>query len=274
MNVQPYPQPPARETAMPSELLTERIDRTLVLTLSDPDARNALSEEITAAGVEALNVAESSDEVRNVVITGAGGAFCAGGHLQQLQRNAQLGPQVQTARLERFHRWIEAIRTFPKPVIAAVEGVAAGGGCSLALTCDLIVASREARFTLAYNRIGLSPDGGATWHLMQMLPRPVVTELLWLCEPVAAERLYGFGLVNRVTDKGRALAEALALAGRLAEMAPNALASSKELLNRWPSHTLPQQLDAERDSFVDNLLHPNAREGIAAFFDKRPARFR
>lgn len=259
---------------MPSELLTERIDRTLVLTLSAPETRNALSEEIMAAGVEALNVAESSDEIRAVVITGAGDAFCAGGNLQQLQRNAQLGPEVQTSRLERFHRWIEAIRTFPKPVIAAIETVAAGGGCSLALACDLLVAGRDARFTLAYNRIALTPDGGASWQLMQMLPRPLVTELLWLCEPISAERLHQFGLVNRVTDKGRALAEALDLAERLSDMAPNALASSKELLNHWPARSLPQQLDAERDSFVDNLHHPNAREGIAAFLEKRPARFR
>jgi enoyl-CoA hydratase/carnithine racemase len=269
-----YNPPQTDELLMSSELLTERIDRTLVLTLSAPDTRNALSEEIMAAGVEALNVAEAAQEIRAVVITGAGDAFCSGGNLQQLLRNAQLGPEVQTSRLERFHRWIEAIRTFPKPVIAAVETIAAGGGCSLALACDLIVAGRDARFTLAYNRIGLTPDGGASWQLMQMLPRPLVTELLWLSEPIGAERLHQLGLVNRVTDKGRALDEALDIAARLSELAPNAIASSKELLNHWPTRTLPQQLDAERDSFVDNLHHPNASEGIIAFLDKRPARFR
>ncbi|AKJ29804.1 enoyl-CoA hydratase [Caldimonas brevitalea] len=227
-----------------------------------------------AAGVEALNVAESSDEVRCVVLTGANGTFCSGGNLQQLSRNSRLGPEVQTQRLDRFHRWIEAIRTFPKPVIAAVEGAAAGGGFSLAMACDMVVASRDARFSLAYHRIGLSPDGGATWQLMQLLPRPLATEMLWLSEPVEAERLHAHGVVNRVTDKGQALAEAVAIAQRLAGLAPNALASSKELLNQWPTRSLPQQLDAERDCFVDNLLHPNAAEGIAAFFEKRPARYR
>ena len=259
---------------MSAELRTERQDRTLVLTLADRDTRNALSEQITAAGVEALSVAESSEEVRCVIITGAEGNFCSGGNLQQLSENSRLGPEVQTQRLDRFHRLIEAIRTFPKPVIAAVEGAAAGGGCSLALACDLVVASRDARFSLAYNRIGLSPDGGATWQLMQALPRALVTQLIWLSEPVTAEQLHLHGLVNRVTDKGQALAQALDIAQRLADLAPNALASSKELLNQWPSRSLPQQLDAERDSFVDNLLHPNAAEGIAAFFEKRAPRYR
>lgn len=259
---------------MSAELRTERLDRTLVLTLSDPETRNALSEQVTAAGVEALSVAESSEEVRCVIITGADGNFCSGGNLQQLSHNSRLGPEVQTQRLDRFHRLIEAIRTFPKPVIAAVEGAAAGGGCSLALGCDLVVASREARFSLAYNRVGLSPDGGATFHLMQALPRALVTQMIWLSEPVTAEQLHVHGLVNRVTDKGQALSQALDIAKGLANVAPNALASSKELLNQWPNRSLPQQLDAERDSFVDNLLHPNAAEGIAAFFEKRAPRYR
>ncbi|MCW7537858.1 enoyl-CoA hydratase [Aquabacterium sp. A7-Y] len=258
---------------MPSELRTERLDRTLVLTLHDPETRNALSEEVMAAGVETLNMAESSDEVSCVVLTGAGGSFCSGGNLKQLAVNSRLGPEVQTQRLDRFHRWIEAIRAFPKPVIAAVEGAAAGGGFSLALACDLVVAARDVRFSLAYNRIGLSPDGGITWQLMQMLPRTLVAEMVWLGEPVGAERLQAWGLVNRVTDKGEALAQALTIAQRLSELAPNALAGSKELLNQWPA-SLPQQLDAERDCFVDNLHHPNAAEGIAAFFEKRPPRYR
>ena len=258
---------------MASELRTERHDRTLVLTLSDPDTRNATSDEITAAGVEALGVAESSDEIRCVVLTGADGSFCSGGNIDTLERNSRLGPEVQTARIDRLNRWIEAIRSFPKPVIAAVEGAAAGAGFSLALACDLIVAARDARFVLAYNRIGLSPDGGSTWQLMQALPRQLVTQWVWLAEPVSAEQLHVHGLVNRVTDKGQALAEAVTLAQRLSEFAPNALASSKELLNNWPTHSLPQQLDSERDSFVDNLLHPNAAEGLAAFRAKRPPRF-
>lgn len=258
---------------MPSELRTGRHDRTLVLTLTDPDTRNALSEEITTAGVEALGVAESSDEICCVVINGADGTFSSGGNLNQLERNSQLGPEVQTARLNRLHQWIEAIRSFPKPVIAAVEGTAAGAGCSLALSCDLVVAARDSRFVLSYNRIGLSPDAGCTWHLMQALPRQFATQWIWLSQPMPAEQLHVHGLVNRVTDKGQALTEALALARQLSELAPNALASSKELLNNWPTHSLPQQLDCERDSFVDNLLHPNAAEGIAAFRAKRAPRF-
>lgn len=259
---------------MPSELRTERHDRTLVLTLSDPDTRNALSEEITAAGIEALSVAESSPEIDGVVLTGAHGTFSSGGNLHQLLHNSRQGAEVQTARLDLLHRWIEAIRTYPKPVIAAVEGVAAGAGFALVLACDLVVACRDARFILSHSRVAMTPDGGASWHLMQALPRQLVTQMAWLGEPVEAEQLRLHGLVNRVTDKGGALPQALEIAARLSALAPNALAGSKELLNGWPLRSLPQQLDAERDCFVDNLLHPNGAEGIAAFLEKRPARYR
>ena len=259
---------------MPSELLTERHDSTLVLTLSDPATRNTLSPQFYAAGVEALNVAESNDEVRCVVLRGDGGHFCSGGNLQRLAHNRSIGAEEQRQSVSRFHDLIEALRTFPKPVIAAVEGYAAGGGFSLALACDLIVAAEDARFVMSYAKAGLSPDGGSTWHLSRALPRALVLEAIWLAQPLEARLLERFGLVNRVTDSGQALAEALRLAHRLAEMAPNAVAGVKELVNGGPQRTLGEQLAAEREQFVSNLFHPNGAEGLQAFFDKRKPQFR
>jgi len=245
----------------------------MVLTISNPEHRNALGPEIYAAGVEALSVAESSAEVRSVVITGDGAIFSAGGNLQRLQANRQLPPEAQARSIEGLHNWIEAIRTFPKPVIAAVEGPAAGAGFSLALACDLIVAARNAVFVMAYSNIALSPDGGGSWSLSRALPRQLVTELLMCGERISAERLHQLGLVNQLADAGGALQAALELAERLNARAPNALASIKELVSEAPTSTLTQQLALERDHFVKNLHHANAGIGITAFLEKKKPRF-
>jgi len=245
----------------------------MVLTLSNPAQRNALGPEMYAAGVEALNAAETNPEVRSVVITGEGAMFCAGGSLQRLQANRQQDPSVQAESIEGLHNWIETIRAFPKPVLAAVEGAAAGAGFSLALACDFIVAASNAVFVMAYSNIALSPDGGGSWSLARALPRQLVNELLMCGERVSAERLHALGLVNQVSQPDSALADALALADKLNARAPNALASIKELVNDAPQATLASQLAAERDHFVRNLHHANAGIGIAAFLAKESPRY-
>jgi enoyl-CoA hydratase/carnithine racemase len=255
---------------MTAELKSTSQGRTMVLTLCNPEHRNALGPEMYAAGVEALSVAENSTEVRSVVITGEGSLFSAGGNLQRLQANRQQPPQVQAQSIEALHSWIEAIRTFPKPVIAAVEGAAAGAGFSLALACDFIVAADDAFFVMAYSSVALSPDGGASWSLSQSLPRQLVSQLLMAGERIAATRLHELGVVNRIALPGKALAEALALAETLNARAPNALASIKELMNDAAGATLSGQLASERDQFVKNLHHANAGIGIAAFLAKQP----
>jgi enoyl-CoA hydratase/carnithine racemase len=254
---------------MTAQLLSTCEGQTLILTLSNPEFRNALGPEIYAAGVEALSVAESSPDVRSVVITGANGIFCAGGNLQRLQSNRQLPPEHQAQSIEGLHNWIEAIRTFPKPVIAAVEGPAAGAGFSLALACDMIVAARNSMFVMAYSSIALSPDGGGSWSLSRAVPRQLATELLMCGERMGAERLEQLGVVNRLADAGQALRQALELCEQLNARAPNALASIKELLSDADSNSLNAQLARERDHFVKNLHHANAGIGISAFLNKQ-----
>ena len=254
---------------MTAQLLSTSEGRTLVLTLSNPEFRNALGPEMYAAGVEALSVAESSPDVRSVVITGANGIFSAGGNLQRLQNNRQLPPEHQAQSIEGLHNWIEAIRTFPKPVIAAVEGPAAGAGFSLALACDMIVAARNSVFVMAYSSIALSPDGGGSWSLSRALPRQLATELLMCGERIGAERLQQLGVVNRLADAGQSLAQALQLGELLNSRAPNALTSIKDLLSDADGSSLNAQLARERDHFVKNLHHPNAGIGIGAFLNKQ-----
>jgi len=262
-----------QEKQMTAQLLSTSEGQTLILTLSNPESRNALGPEMYAAGVEALNVAESNRDVRSVVITGENGLFSAGGNLQRLQNNRQLPPEHQAQSIEGLHSWIEAIRTFPKPVIAAVEGPAAGAGFSLALACDLIVAARNSVFVMAYSSIALSPDGGGSWSLSRVMPRQLATELLMGGERIGAERLHTLGVVNRLTDAGQALSTALAWSEQLNARAPNALASVKELLLDADGSSLNAQLARERDHFVKNLHHANAGIGIGAFLNKQTPRY-
>ena len=245
----------------------------MVLTLSNPSQRNALGPEIYAAGIEALNGAESSEEIKSVVIVGEGKWFCAGGSLQRLSDNRSRDPSVQAESIEAMHTWVDSIRTFPKPVIAAVEGAAAGAGFSLALACDFVVAARDAVFAASYSNVALSPDGGLSWQLAQSLPRQLASEWLMQGERLEASRLHALGLVNQLTENGQALATALALAAKLNARAPNALASIKELLNEARGATLVSHLAQERDHFVRNLHHPNAGIGIGAFLSKQTPRY-
>jgi len=253
---------------MTAELKRTSQGQTLVLTLSSPEHRNALGPEIYTEGIEALSLAEGSPDIRTVVIVGEGSLFSAGGNLQRLQANRQQPASHQAESIEALHNWIDAIRAFPKPVIAAVEGAAAGAGFSLALACDFIVAADNAVFVMAYSNIALSPDGGASWSLTRALPRQLVTELLMCGERITAQRLHDLGLVNRVTPPGAALSEALLLAAGLNERAPNALSSIKTLINEAGHATLTEQLARERDHFVENLHHANAGIGISAFLNR------
>ena len=258
---------------MPSELRTERRGAALILTISDPATRNTLSTQVIASGIEALGAAESNPEIRVIVVRGDAGQFCAGGNVAGLAERRAAGVDAQRRMLDHLHQWIEAIRVYPKPVLAAVEGAAAGAGFSIALACDLIVAAVDARFVLSHARLGLSPDGGATWSLANALPRALAQQWVWLAEPVAAETLHRHGLVAALAPSGGALEGALALAEKLAAMAPSALASGKELLQLAPGRTLAEQLAAEREHLLTTLFDANGEEGLRAFFEKGAPRF-
>lgn len=261
---------------MSAELLTERptaSESTLVLTLSNPGARNALHPDMYAAGIEAMNAAERDSSVRAIVLTGADNFFCAGGNLNRLLENRAKAPSVQAASIDMLGEWVSALRSSSKPVIAAVEGAAAGAGFSLALACDLLVAADNAKFVMSYARVGLTPDGGGSWFLTRALPRALATEILLEAKPVSAARLYDTGVVNRVTNPGAARDTAIAWADELGRMAPKALSAIKSLIAEASTHTLDQHLDAERDGFVEALYHGDALEGIGAFLEKRPAHY-
>ncbi len=263
---------------MPTELLAEQRGATLLLTLSDPSTRNALSREVYGRGAELMRQAAQDPAVRAVVLCGEGDTFCAGGNLQRILGVRGMGPEqgkaYQAESINGLKAWVISLVECPKPVIAAVEGFAAGAGASLALACDLLVAAEDAKLVMSYSRIGFSPDGGGSWQLARFLPRQLALKALWLATPLGAAELQAHGLVSQVCAKGKAVDEALKLAEQLGQLAPNALASVKKLAQSALRDDLAQHLDHEREHFIDNLFHANGQEGPSAFLEKRKPTFR
>jgi enoyl-CoA hydratase/carnithine racemase len=259
---------------MSAELQASRQDATLILTISNPGARNALHPDMYAAAIETLSTAERDDSIRAVVLTGADDFFCAGGNLNRLLENRSKDKSVQAESIDNLHGWIEAIRDCPKPVIAAVENTAAGAGFSLALACDMIVAGASAKFVMAYVKVGLTPDGGASWFLSQALPRQLATEILIEGKPISAERLHQVGVVNRVVPDGSVLDAALGWADLLAQLSPNSVERIKSLTNEAQRNSLGQHFEAEKRNFVESLHHRDGLEGITAFLEKRKPHYK
>ena len=259
---------------MTAPLLIRRAGDVLILSNNNVAARNALSPEFYAAVTTALQQAAADSGVGAIILTGEGGHFCAGGDLRQLAQRRELPEAERRAKLEGLHDLIRAVRDCPKPVIAAVEGAAAGAGLSLALACDMLVAASNSVFSVAYIKVGLTPDGGATAFLAEFVSRQVLTELCLTGERLSGERLHALGAVNRLAAPGQALEVALALGEQIAQGPELATARIKQLCRQAPHTTLEQQLELEAQTMVQSQATEESREGIGAFLDKRPADFR
>ena len=255
------------------KLLSEMRGRILLLTISNPRARNALVPSIWTAGREAIEKAAKDPDVGAIVLTGAEGHFSSGGNLNRIRENRGKPQSVAYEGLTQLHDWIRAIRACPKPVIAAVEGSAAGAGFSVALACDLVVAAEDARVFVAHVKIGISPDGGVSGSLSRALPPQMLAELLLEGGTIDAARLKQFGIVNRVCAKGQALQTALDWAQNLAQGPPRAMGRIKQLVEKAYSNDLSSQLDLERQLVVESIFGDECGEGIEAFLTKRPAVF-
>ncbi len=254
---------------MSAELQASRRDATLILTLSHSGAHNTLHADMCAAAIEVLSTAERDDSVRAIVLTGSRNEFCAGSNLNQWLEYRSAEQSTQAPFIDNLHSWIEAIRSCPKPVIAAVEGTAIGAGFSLALACDLLVAGNSATFAMPWVKTGLAPEGGAAWLLLQSLPRQLVAEILLEGKPIEAVRLHTLGLINKLAADGQVLDTALAWADQLAEVSPRAAERAKQLIGRAPDDSFDQHCEAEKQAFIASLYHRDAQEGIQAFLQNR-----
>ncbi len=251
----------------------ERDGAVVTLVNNDPASRNSLVEEVYLGLTEALGLAEADASIRAVVLTGAGGFFCSGGNITSLRDRVGGDHETRRKNVEKLHTLIRTIRASRLPIIAAVEGGAAGAGAALAAACDLVVASRTAYMSIAYVKIGLTPDGGSTVFFGRALPRQLVQEMVWTGDRIPAERLAALGLINRLAEPGTVLAAAQAWATEIARGPAEAIARGKALVDSAATTSLDEQLDREAEGIADALGGTEAQEGLAAFLEKRAPDF-
>ena len=248
----------------------------LALTLNRPARLNAMSQTLIAAMIEQIERARTDPAVRAVLLTGTGRGFCAGADLAGSGTgvlDAEGRPDLGAVMERLYNPLIRAIREVPKPVIAAVNGVAAGGGANLALACDIVLAARSARFDQAFVRISLIPDLGGTYFLPHNVGDARARALAMLGTSVPAEEAERMGLVWQVFDDASLMDEARKMAARLASGPTLSYAAIKNAMNRAATNSLDEQLDLERDAQRQLGQSADFKEGVAAFLAKRPANF-
>ena len=257
-----------------SHVLVEIDDAVATLTLNRPEKLNSfigsMRDELTAA----LDGLAANDGVRAVIVTGAGRAFCSGADVGYLARLIESGNiDEATALVEAGRRVVTAVRAIPGPVIAAINGAAAGGGANLALACDLRIASERASIGQTFNRIGLAPDWGGSYHLPRLVGPARAAELFFFAEMIDAREAERIGIVNRVVPHDELMETAREWAGRLAAKPALALRYAKEAVQRSLGSTVDEMLDFETAAQRDCFGSPDALEGVRAFTQKRPAVF-
>ncbi len=258
---------------MTDSVLVERSDGVTKITLNRPDRLNAFTEDMHRALAAALDDAADAS-VRAVLLTGAGRGFCAGQDLGDRDPSKMDGPPDLGDTLERFYNpLIRRIRALDKPVVCAVNGVAAGAGANVALACDIVLAARSAKFIQAFCRLGLVPDAGGTWALTRRLGEARAKALAMTGAPLDAETAAAWGLIWRAVDDDALAAEAGALAASLAAGPTFGLALTKRAIHAAAVNDLDAQLDLERDFQRRAGRSPDYREGVAAFLEKRQAVF-
>lgn len=248
----------------------ETKDGIALLTLDRPDRLNAMSDPMWDALFDHISTIAADDSVRAVVLKGEGRAFCSGGDISGM---ATADIKSGRARSQKRHRSIIALYNLDKPVIAATRGAVYGIGNALALACDLIVASDTTKFSMAFKKVGVVPDGGAIFFLVQRMGLAQAKELVYTARPFDAQEAQSLGLVSRVVPDAELESTALALATEFAQSATYALALAKKMFQAMAVPTLEQLCEMETlASGIVRLTHDH-QEGVAAFKEKRPPKF-
>ncbi len=244
------------------------------ITLARPDVLNSMNTAMARELREVLDEAASSADVRALLVTGEGRAFCAGQDLAEVvPPDGSKGPQLQAVLEENYNPIVRRLAALEKPIVCAVNGVAAGAGANLALACDIVLAAKNASFVQAFVNIGLIPDSGGTYLLPRLVGLPRAKALMMLGDRISAEQALAFGMIWAVHEPERLMPEAEALAARLAGMPTLALGLIKRATNAALGCSLDEQLDRERDlQAIAGRSHDYA-EGVKAFQEKRKPRF-
>ncbi len=243
-----------------------------LVTLNRPESLNALNAQLGADLGAALRAVSSDTSVRAIVLAGAGRGFCAGGDLKEMAAglaNPRASSSALVDILRNFHDVVSFMQNIDKPVIAAVHGPAVGAGMSIALACDLRVASEDATFSQAFVRIGLSPDGGSTWLLPRLIGPSRAAQLMMTGETLGARRAYEWGLLNQVVSNGEHLTRALELANQLAALSPHAMASIKRLMRSSERRSFHEQLEAEALEQGANSATAQFRASLDTFLKRK-----
>ena len=258
---------------MTDPVLYHRSGAIAYLTLNRPDAGNAIDVALARELLKATLVAEADSSVRCVVVRGNGRMFCAGGDVRGLHAAGDGLPEFLQDILASLHPAMARLARMEKPVITAIQGPAAGAGVALAAVGDVALAEPDAHFTMAYSRIGLTPDGGATWLLPRLIGYRRAQELALTNRRVSADEAAEMGLVTRTVEKGALAAEVDALAESFAKSAVRALGKTKRLLRSSDFASLEEQLDAECADIAEQGSTAESKEGIAAFVNRRAPDF-
>lgn len=249
----------------------ERIDGVALLTLDRPERLNSIGSDTHALLRSALDAIESEPALRAVVITGSGSVFSAGADITEMRTIADA--QSFDAFLRGFHDCYSRLAALPQPTIAAVNGLALGGGFELVLACDLRVAARSAKLGLPEIKLGTLPGAGGTQRLPRLVPLNIAKELILAGRTLDADRAYALGVLNLVTDPAELLPSALELARDIASGPPKAMAAGKRLLDQGIALGLPAALELEIETGRALFGQAEATEGMSAFAEKRPPRF-
>ncbi|HIN19914.1 MAG TPA: 2-(1,2-epoxy-1,2-dihydrophenyl)acetyl-CoA isomerase [Candidatus Marinimicrobia bacterium] len=252
-------------------ILFEKIDAIGKTTLNRPEKYNSFVREMALALQNILNDCANDDSIRCILITGSGKAFCAGQDLKEATDPE--GPEIEQIVREHYNPIIRKIREIEKPVIAAVNGIAAGAGANVALACDIVVAGKSANFIQAFSKIGLIPDSGGTYFLPRLIGLPKATALMMTGESISAEKAEKMGMIYAVYEDTEFESKSLQLAKSISEMPTKGLGYTKRLLTHSLNNSLDEQLDLEAETQALSAKSEDHKEGVQAFLEKRPPVF-
>ena len=255
-----------------NSILTEEKNNVLVVTLNRPEKLNCFNREMALQLISVLDKAENNNNIRAIIITGMGKAFCAGQDLSEaIDPN---GPGIKKIVGEHYNPIILKIRSIEKPIIAVINGVAAGAGANIALACDIIYASKSASFIQAFSKIGLIPDSGGTYTLPRLVGFNLASALMISGDKLSADDAKNFGIVYKVFDEENLMELSIACAIKIAAMPTKAIGLTKRLLNKTYTNSLEQQLLLEKNLQIEAANTSDYKEGVNAFLEKRSPYFK
>lgn len=258
---------------MNKSILVELKNKVAHITLNRPEKFNSFNREMALLLQQELKKCAEKKEIRAILVTGNGKAFCAGQDLQEVTA-PKLNPGFKAILEEHYNPIIKLIRTTPKPIVAAVNGVAAGAGANIALACDIVIASKNASFIQAFTKIGLIPDSAGTFFLPRLIGFQKASALALLGDKVSAEEAEKLGMIYKYFSAENFEAEAIQLVEKLANMPTKALALTKDALNQSLTNTLEEQLTLESKYQIEAASSADYKEGVNAFMEKRKPEFK